>query len=320
MAHAVETMAYAGETPWHGLGKRVLADLTPEQMLKEAGLDWEVQLLPTFVKLPWLKGKQVQTADRALVRSTDGSVLTTVGGRWHPTQNAEAFDVFHDFVMSGNMEMHTAGALHNGKIVWALAKIKDQTVEVVKDDVIENYMLFTNPHIFGRCIEYGQTAVRVVCQNTLRMALSAGAGSMSRITHRSAFDAEAVKSTMAASMQNLQNYRDAGKLLAKKKMKDESYSEYLRRLFPVMGPNAKAANEEGQMSRSAESVLKLLETQPGNQFARGSWWQGFNAVTFHLDHKYGRTQDARVASAWYGPNRTLKQQALELATEYANAA
>ena len=120
MAHAVETMAYAGEVPWHGLGKEVLPDLTPEQMLYEAGLDWSVSKIPAFAEV---NGEKVAVGKSALVRSSDDKVLDVVGDDWNPVQNAEAFGFFADFVGEGNMEMHTAGSLNGGKMVWALSLI-----------------------------------------------------------------------------------------------------------------------------------------------------------------------------------------------------
>ena len=91
MAHMVETMAYAGELPWHGLGVKVPSDLTPRQMMEKAGVDWRVNLVPTYADV---NGTKVSTGQKALVRETDSKVLTNVGGNWNPVQNEEAFDFF----------------------------------------------------------------------------------------------------------------------------------------------------------------------------------------------------------------------------------
>ena len=111
MAHNIEMidgkaqMAYAGEVPWHGLGTKVLDDLTPAQMMEKAGLDWTVEKQPMYFRhagdLQAVPGKEV------LVRNTDGKVLDVVGKGWEPVQNAEAFDFFNEFVMNGDMKMHT---------------------------------------------------------------------------------------------------------------------------------------------------------------------------------------------------------------------
>ena len=74
------------------------------------------------------------------------------------------------------------------------------------------------------------------------------------------------------------------------------------------------------MSRNAKMAHAILTTQPGAEFAEGSWWQPFNAATFSVDHLIGRSDDTRLSSAWYGPGRGTKLKALELAVEMANAA
>ena len=115
MVAAVETMAYAGELPWHGLGVEVPADLTPAQMLEKAGLDWTVSKHPlTYAH----DGRTVQAGKKmALVRDSDGKFLDVVSEAWNPLQNEEAFDFFNDFVGAGDMEMHTAGSLNDGKMM-----------------------------------------------------------------------------------------------------------------------------------------------------------------------------------------------------------
>ena len=122
MAHMVETMAYAGEVPWHGLGEKVSNDLTPAQMMDKAGLNWKVRELESFVEFD---GNRMPTGQKSLVRESDGRILTNVGADWNPCQNETAFEFFTEFVMNGDMEMHTAGSLRDGQMVWALAKVKE---------------------------------------------------------------------------------------------------------------------------------------------------------------------------------------------------
>ena len=83
MAHMMETMAYAGETPWHGLGVSVPSDLSPAQMLDKAGLDWTVQKVPAFANV---SGKQTSVGWSALVRSSDESILSVVSNDWNPVR------------------------------------------------------------------------------------------------------------------------------------------------------------------------------------------------------------------------------------------
>ncbi|NBQ98794.1 MAG: DUF932 domain-containing protein, partial [Microbacteriaceae bacterium] len=130
MAHMVETMAYAGNVPWHGLGKKVPHDLSPEQMLEAAQLDWTVQKVPAFANV---EDQNVNIGWSALVRSSDNRILDVVSNDWNPVQNSEAFQFFHEYCEAGDMEMHTAGSLRDGQIVWALAKV-NESFELFKGD------------------------------------------------------------------------------------------------------------------------------------------------------------------------------------------
>ena len=328
MAHELEIvngeaqMAYVGEVPWHGLGKKVPADLSPEQMLKAAGLDWTVEKTPLFFET--VTGSKVLTKARALVRSTDNKLLTIVSDEWKPVQNLEAFQFFSDFVHAGDMEMHTAGSLKEGKMVWAMAQIKS-SFELFGGDKVDGYLLFSNPHEFGRSIDIRFTPVRVVCNNTLTFALEGESRSFVKINHRSQFKPEEVKEVLGIAKEKLDAYKEQAKFLGSKKYSKETIVEYFNRVFPTLSKTITEEELKQQIrkvpiSRQAEEAVAVLHTQPGARFAEGSWWQAFNTVTYLTDHKLGRSNDTRLTSSWYGQNRIKKEKALDLAVEYAEAA
>jgi len=310
MSHQVETMAYAGEVPWHGLGTKVPADLTPEQMLQAAGLDWEVNK----VDLTYGDGLIVP-GKKGLVRSSDGAYLDTIGDDWNPLQNSEAFEFFNDFVMAGDMEMNTAGSLEDGRRTWALAKIKDAVFEIVKDDITECYLLFSNPHKYGMSITVMMTPIRVVCNNTITMALNGASEHMVKINHRSEFDADAVKETLGVAKDKLDTYKEAAQFLSTKNYTKDSIVEYFNEVFPFT-----ANKRDNDMSRNTKLAMEVLDTQPGAEYGRGTFWQAFNTVTYLTDHELGRSNDTRLTSAWFGANRKKKIVALEKAIEFAEAA
>ncbi len=322
MAHCLEKLAdgsyshaYVGEVPWHGLGTRVEADLPPEAIMKAAGLDWEVQKVPLFAEIG---GQKIQTKAEALIRSTDNRILSTVTDSWNPVQNAEAFDFFSEFVQAGDMEMHTAGSLHGGQVVWALAKLKDTFFDIFGGDRTDGYLLFSNPHKFGKAIDIRFTATRVVCNNTLTLALESGSTNMVKLSHRREFNPDMVKETLGMSTSKLDKYREAALFLGSKRYNEENIVDYFNRIFPK---TTEAAAEEGKLaSRAARIANDILETQPGAEFAEGSFWQLYNAVTFTTDHLLGRSADTRVASSWFGSNKDRKVKALNLALEMAEAA
>lgn len=322
MAHEIEfidgiaQMAYVGETPWHGLGKSVPADLTPEQMLEAAGLNWEVMKYPTFAVLDESDPDSViETGQSALVRLSDKKMLDVVSDDWNPVQNAEAFEFFNEFVMAGDMEMHTAGSLKGGQIIWGLAKIKE-SFELFKGDKIDSYLLFSNFHKYGFSTDVRFTPIRVVCNNTLTLSLHSKVERMVKISHRKQFNPADVKDMLGIATDKLQKYKEMAQFLGSKKAKTENIIEYFERIFPL----TTKSEEENKRSKNANIALSIIDTQPGAEYAQGTWWQPFNAVTFMTDHVVGRSNDSRLTSAWYGYNKGLKTKALELAVEMAEAA
>ena len=319
MAHELEIvngqaqMAYVGELPWHGLGTKVEADLTPDQFQKVAGLDWTV----TKEKLMTPSGTVVKNKE-ALVRSSDGSILDVVGTGWNPVQNSEAFEFFHEYVMAGDMEMHTAGSLKDGQIVWALAKTKE-SFELFNGDVTENYFLFSNPHQFGKAINIRMTPIRVVCNNTLTLSLSQNADQMVTVNHRKAFDADEVKQQMGIAREKMEQYKSMAEFLGGKRYTSDNVIQYFNEVFGVPAKE-KVDNVVPFTSRNAKISFENLDTQPGANFAQGSWWTAFNSVTHMTDHLQGRSNDGRLVSSWYGRNRKVKLNALDKALEYADAA
>ena len=318
MAHMVETMAYAGEVPWHGLGVPVSNDLTPQQMMVKAGVDWDVHERQSFIEFD---GKKIPTGQKSLIRGTDGKVLTNVGPDWNPCQNSDAFEFFSEYVLSGNMEMHTAGSLKDGHVVWALAKVKE-SFDLFDGDQVDSYLLFSNPHQYGKSINVRFTPIRVVCNNTLTLSLESKAERSVKVGHRTVFDPAMVKEQLGIASEKLRTYKEMAEFLGSKRYSPEALIEYYNTVFPrtsdkkVQDKNLSVET----LSRNAKLSYDAIEQQPGAKFAEGSWWQAFNSVTFVTDHVQGRNQDTRLYNNWYGNNQARKRDALKTALEFAEAA
>ena len=316
MSHEVETMAYAGELPWHGLGEKVSNDLTPVQMMEKARVDWTVEKQDIFtangVKLP---------QKQALVRTSDDTILDVVGTDWNPLQNEDAFNFFAEYVAAGDMEMHTAGSLQDGRMVWALAKVKE-SFDLFGGDQVDSYFLFSNPHKYGKSIDVRFTPIRVVCKNTLAMSLQATGDRSVKVGHRSEFDAEQVKEDLGLATEKFAKYKEMAQFLGSRRFTAESIVQYYNEVFPNTSrknTDKKVSNVE-DLSRAARMCYEALEVQPGAEYAPGTWWQAFNSVTFHTDHVQGRSGETRLASQWFGGNQLRKIKAAEKAVEYAAAA
>lgn len=313
----IETTASVGTSPW-GVGEIVPADLSPRQMMEKAGCDWRVEKVPTFAEF---KGERVPTGMEALVRDSDSKVLTQVGGNWEPCQNETAFEFFNEYCIEGGMTMDTAGSLKGGKMVWALAKV-NESFETVRGDQVDSYLLFSNPHEYGKSIDIRFTPIRVSCMNTLAMALKGRAITGAKLNHRRAFDAEHVKVTLGLAHEKFNEYKELSQYLAGKRFTPESLIQYYNEVFPrtYQGKKEIIVDRYDDLTTNAKKAYDVLETQPGAEFARGSWWQALNSVTYLTDHEMGRSADTRMTSAWFGSNQTRKQVAVSKAIEFAEMA
>lgn len=321
MAHEVEfvngvaQMAYAGETPWHGLGVQVSNDLTPAQMQQKAGLDWTVQEVESYIDF---NDTKLPTGQKSLVRSTDGKVLTNVGKGWNPVQNSEAFEFFSEYVLAGDMEMHTAGSLKGGKNVFALAKVKE-SFTILGEDQVDSYLLFSNPHEYGKAIDVRFTPVRVVCNNTLTFSLNMQSKNAVKMNHRSVFNPDMVKEQMGIAHEKFAQYKDMAEFLSTKRFSVESLMNYYSEVFPYTHRSSEAPTTMDDLSKNARDAYAVLETQPGAGFGEGTWWQALNSVTYLTDHQMGRNAETRMQSAWFGQNQARKLVAVNKAVEYATA-
>jgi len=313
----IETTASVGSSPW-GIGEIVSNDLSPQQMMEKAGVDWKVEKVPTYADF---NGEKIPTGMEALVRDSDNKILTQVGKNWEPCQNETAFEFFNEYCLEGDMEMSTAGSLKGGKMVWALAKVKE-SFDVLKGDQIDSYLLFSNPHEYGKSIDIRFTPIRVSCMNTLAMALKGTAITGAKLNHRKVFDANHVKTTLGLAHEKFEQYKELSQFLASKKFSAESLIEYYNEVFPrtYQGKNPPVVKEFKDLTANGQKAFEVLDSQPGAQFGKGSWWQALNSVTYLTDHVMGREADSRMTSAWFGANQNRKQTAVSKAIEFAEAA
>jgi phage/plasmid-like protein (TIGR03299 family) len=318
MSHELEivngmaNMAYRESKglPWHGLGTPVHDNMTPMEMMKAANLDWKVSKKKSYVEI---NGQKVETGQEALVRESDGRILTNVSGAWKPCQNEQAFEFFNEFVSAGDMQMDTAGSLKDGQIVFAAADVNDGFT-LFGGDEVKGYLLFSNPHVYGKSIDVKFIMTRVVCNNTLSMALTERGQPAVRLSHRNNFNPEMVKELLGISHNRVEQFKGAAELLGSKKYSDKAFKTFLATVFGT-------SNQEGKiLSRTAERAFEIVETQPGADYAPKSWWNAYNAVTYMTDHEMGRSDDTRAAAAWFGHNAKRKLEALNVAVEMAEVA
>lgn len=163
MATNVESMFYVRETPWHWLGQRVKFALNSKEALEAAGLNWQVYQQSIFTE-----DDMFVEGFKANVRSTDNKVLGVVTARYKIVQNQEAFE-FTDELLGEGVKYEKAGSLQNGRKIWMLARLPNNYI--IGGDKICPYMVFTNSHDGSGAIKVAMAPIRVVCSNTLNLAL-----------------------------------------------------------------------------------------------------------------------------------------------------
>jgi phage/plasmid-like protein (TIGR03299 family) len=324
MSAEIETMAYAHATPWHGLGTRVDGKMTPEQISKAAKIDWTVSKVKLALSEGAHKGKELKNKF-ALVRDTDGRVLSMVGSVYNPIQNADAMSFFKKFVDAGHMTMETAGSLREGSFVWGLAKI-GADFKLGNGDRVEGYLLMASPHVLGKAALYQFTAVRVVCMNTFTAALGStlqGRAGAFRIPHSMVFDdtmKKKAEEALGISKKQLSEFQQVAELLSKRKVKAAEVDKYFYKVLRTKPQVIKDIEaNEANPPRLLEKLKHSFEVSPGAELAsaKGTAWGLFNAVTYTADHTLGSTPDNRLTNAWLGSTAQMKRWALECAIELA---
>lgn len=333
MAHEIETMVYAGALPWHGLGTKVEANLTPAEIQTAAGLDWTVskrilayQGSLTYMEEPVLtKGCLLDIPERfALVRDSDNQFLDIVGKTYHPTQNKDAFEFFDAFVKETKLKMHTAGSLCQGKYVWALAET-DKSFEIGPGkDKVESYILLVSPHQFGKALIAQQTTVRVVCANTLALALNEKGVVSYRMPHSRKFDQknkEAAGIVLGLATQAFSLFKNQVEALAEKKIKRVDAVDFYKELLRLTDDQMDTANDNGlPKSRNLRQFMEAFEgASPGADLAgsKGTLWGAVNAVTYVMDHVSVRNKEIAFRDNLFGYRGDLKRKALNLALKIA---
>ena len=343
MAHLIETMAYAGEVPWHGLGTQVDSNMSPEQMLVAAGLDWTVSKRPAYfaaekfvpnLYAPELNTNMVLVEDNFfVVRDTDNKVLSHAGTGYNPFQNRDVMSFFKKFTEAGDMFMETAGSLKEGQEIWGLAKLKDG-FQLAGGDEVKGYLLLNNSHKVGKAMTVMFTPIRVVCNNTLTLALNDSGANKFRILHLQMFDQEimqAAEEALGLSSTRMAQFKEQSEFLASKRAKTLDVDNFIAEMFQkdTLLERGKAVNQNelpplrDEFKRTALAVAEAYEVSPGSTLAsaKGTWWGALNAVTYVVDHpRRASSEGGSLYSAWFGNGANVKRKAMEKALEYAQAA
>jgi len=330
MAHEVETMAYRNEVPWHGLGTFVPQNASLDEMMELGRVNWEVRLRKMSTDSgSFLAGDRALPVaipnHRAIVRVSDNKVLDVVGPVYQVIQNKEALAFVKDFVESGDAHIETIGSLRGGQYVWCLASLNKDFI-IGRDDKVKGYLLILIPHKQGASIVFKFTNVRVVCNNTLQLAMKEG-GYEYRVQHNKQYRDRLIDAprVLGLARDTMDKFEETANRLHEKQMDSATIFGVFTKLFDPDGKVQKALDERGlnidsqilerapflsDVPKRFQKVIDSYFNAPGAE--EHTAWGVLNAVTYNVDHEARGSRDDRLTSAWLGGGAALKQKALDL--------
>ena len=351
MAHLVDSMAFVGQTPWHGLGNQLAPKQPIEVWAEQAGMNWTIQESPVhFIagqdlpnhsqqSLIQLKDSQLQqsldqvlpfTDHKVLFRSDTREPLSVVSQRYHVVQPRTILEFYRDLTEKSDFELETAGVLKGGRKLWALART-GQSAAIKGKDVTNGYVLLATACDGTLATTAQFTSIRVVCNNTLAIALNEMAGKgnkgssalssqgIVKVPHNTKFDAASVKQALGISVSSWDEYIYRLNLLSDRKVKPTEADRFLWDVFNDSSNKASILSNGSFNERAINKTKTLFEGHGRGammQSARGTAFGLLNSVTEFIDHeRKAKSTDHRLDSAWFGTGAAIKQRALDLAVQ-----
>ena len=275
MAANVETMFYVRETPWHGLGTRVMEAPGSEDALELAGLNWKVRQEPIYTD-----NNLLIPGYKANVRDLDDKVLGVVTDRYKVVQNDEAF-AFTDGLLGEGVRYETAGALLDGRKVWILARMPREFI--INGEQISPYLVFSNTHDGSGAIKVAVTPIRVVCNNTLNLALSTAKRSWSMVhTGDVQGKMEEAKQTLFMAEKYMSRLGREVENLRKIELTDRQVMDYIKLLLPY--ENEDNSLHVRNINRLREDMQKRYFDAPDLKDVGNNAYRFVNAVSDFATH------------------------------------
>ena len=235
MAHKIEQIAYVDETPWHGLGNQLSPNQPLEVWAQQAGMDWRIESSNVSYMAQNERGQSIIMPfedQRVLYRSDTHAPLSVVSQRYQEVQPKEILEFYRDLTEQSGFELETAGVLKGGKKFWALART-GQSTALKSKDVSNGYILLATACDGTLATTAQFTSIRVVCNNTLAIALrgqSSSAGVV-KVPHSTKFDAEKVKQQLGISVRAWDVHMYEMKQLTQRKVSQQEAKAYFDAVF-----------------------------------------------------------------------------------------
>lgn len=346
MAHQIETMAFVGQTPWHGLGNQLPQNQPIEVWARQAGMDWRIESSNVSYMAKNERGQSIILPfeeQRVLYRSDTHAPLSVVSQRYQEVQPKEILEFYRDLTEQSGFELETAGVLKGGRKFWALARTGQSTALKGKD-VSNGYILLATACDGTLATTAQFTSIRVVCNNTLAIALrgqNSNAGVV-KVPHSTKFDAEKIKQQLGISVCAWDEHMYEMKQLSQRKVTQQEAAAYFDAVFnannsysstavfqdniirlnrnisssafnPALGSDNKAEPNGRAMSK----VMTMFNGHGrGAELAsaKDTAYGLLCSITEFVDHeRRAISTDHRMDSAWFGAGANIKQRGLEQA-------
>ena len=343
MTHLIQHMAYVGQTPWHGLGNQLTHHQPIDIWAQQASMDWRIESSDVSYMAKNDRGQSIIMPfqeQRVLYRSDTHAPLSVVSQRYQEVQPKEILEFYRDLTEQSGFELETAGVLKGGKKFWALARTGQSTALKGKD-VSNGYMLLATACDGTLATTAQFTSIRVVCNNTLAIALrdqTSNTGVV-KVPHSTKFDAEKVKQQLGISVRAWDEHMYEMKQLSQRKVTQTEAAAYFDAVFN--NTSLSIADQEEGIIQFYRNVA--LQTNPSNKTepngrAMSKAMNMFNgqgrgatlssakdtaygllcSITEFADHeRRAMSTDHRLDSAWFGAGAALKQRGLEQALRMA---
>ena len=339
MAHLIDNMAYVGQTPWHGLGNQLTQNQPIEVWAQQAGMDWRIESSNVSYMAQNERGQSIimpYEEQRVLYRSDTHVPLSVVSQRYQEVQPMEILEFYRDLTEQSGFELETAGILKGGKKFWALARTGQSTALKGKD-VSHGYILLATACDGSLATTAQFTNIRVVCNNTLAIALRGQSGSAGvvKVPHSTKFDADKVKQQLGVSVRAWDEHMYEMKQLSQRKVTQGEAAAFFDAVFNntsmsvtdqeeniiqfyrnVANPNP--TKEKSEPNGRAMSKAMIMFNGQGRgatlSSAKDTAYGLLCSITEFADHeRRAMSTDHRLDSAWFGAGANLKQRGLEQA-------
>lgn len=329
MSHMIDestgtaAIAFVGQTPWHGLGQRLTIDADIGTWTREAGLAFEVLRSPVNFSIEESSLMGTMSERHVLYRNDTHKALGVVGKGYQIVQPEQVMGFFDKLVRVGGFTLETAGALSDGKRIWALAKIGDDA-PILGHDIVRPYLLLSTSYDGTMATTAKLTSVRVVCNNTITAALyettadriagGRGVATTIKVTHNMKFDAKKVQTDLGIFANSFDKWVIQTRMLAEQEITLDTAGAMAARLLSPMMKNNPGKLVDVTKSKGYVRIMELFDGSAiGSDLAGFTKWGFVNAVTQMVDHERGADNARRLKAAWFGDGDRMKSAAYAIA-------